>query len=238
MKTAAFSDALTFLDDDLVNEVRTKRNAPCTAWMGWAAAAACLALVIYAGVKLWPTPETVTPAMPGTPGTEAVEPVTPEEPGDHTRAVEIWGSPQTDENGACYTAPKPGTCGYSVGLQEQLECWKEYDVYYGVAFDLFKEEDGALRAATEEEAAAEYRSLCEAGVRLYETPMWNYEGPEGTKVTYTAVVALFTAEELPNFPASDDYGYFFYFPRNGDGSEPECAHRNCDTPPSLTPYSW
>ena len=40
MKTEAFSDALTYLDDDLVSEVRTKRNVPRTAWMGWAAAAA------------------------------------------------------------------------------------------------------------------------------------------------------------------------------------------------------
>ena len=51
MKAAAFSDALTYLDDDLINEVRTKRCAPRTAWTGWAAAAACLALVIYAGAQ-------------------------------------------------------------------------------------------------------------------------------------------------------------------------------------------
>ena len=97
MKTAAFSDALTYLDDELVNEVRTKRSAPRTAWMGWAAAAACLALVIYAGVRLWPAPSAVTPV---TPGQEAVEPTTPGE-----RALVVSTRAPLDDANLCTKAP-------------------------------------------------------------------------------------------------------------------------------------
>ena len=210
MKTAAFSDALTYLDDELVNEVRTKRNASRTAWMGWAAAAACLALVIYAGVHLRPAPSAVTP---GTPGTEAVTPAQPTTPGE--RAL-IYSSDVTDD-AACYQAPGAGECGYSMGVRAALDEHRRTGAAYLLAFDLFTE-DGV---ATEEETVAEYRRLAEAGVELFETPVWTYEGPEGTQVPCTVVTAMVTEEELADFPVSGDYGYFFYFPYNGDSSRPE-----------------
>ena len=218
MKTAAFSDALTYLDDDLVSEVRTKKNAQRTAWMGWAAAAACLALVIFAGVRLYPAPSAVTPV---TPGTEATEPVMPVEPVEGQRALVIsTRAPLADAN-LCTRAPEPGECVCSLGVQAALEEHRGYGVAYLLAFQLTTLEDGILVPATEEEAAAEYRRLAEAGVALFETPVWIYEGSEGAHVPQTVVTAMVTAEELANFPVSQNYGYAFFFPCNGDGSRPE-----------------
>ena len=213
MKTTAFSDALTYLDDDLVSEVRTKRSASRTAWMGWAAAAACLALVIYAGVHLRPAPSAVTPV---TPGQEAVEPTTPGE-----RALVVSTRAPLDDANLCTKAPEPGECVYSLGVQAALEEHRGYGVAYLLAIQLTKLEDGILMPATEEEAAAEYRRLAEAGVVLFETPVWIYEGSEGAHVPQTVVTAMVTAEELAEFPVSADYGYAFCFPCNGDSSRPE-----------------
>ena len=271
MKTAAFSDALTYLDDELVNEVRTKRNAPRTAWMGWAAAAACLALVIYAGVHLRPAPSPVTPV---TPGTETVTPAQPTTPGE--RAL-IYRSdvPDASET-ACYATPWPGTCNYTLGVRAALEKygWEISDESWDVcptmvvpgadaekftdgpafllAFDLFgryeeKEvelDDGTVElrnvpvAITEEKKAAEYRRLQEAGIELFETRVWEYENPNmsGAHVPCTVVTAMVTGEQLANFPVSQDYGYFFYFPHNGDYSAPEGVPGDALILPELWPH--
>ena len=272
MKTAAFSDALTYLDDELVNEVRTKRNAPRTAWMGWAAAAACLALVIYAGVHLRPAPSPVTPV---TPGTETVTPAQPTTPGE--RAL-IYRSdvPDASET-ACYATPWPGTCNYTLGVRAALEKygWEISDESWDVcptmvvpgadaekftdgpafllAFDLFgryeeKEvelDDGTVElrnvpvAITEEKKAAEYRRLQEAGIELFETQVWEFEDQRrmsGAHVPCTVVTAMVTGEQLANFPVSQDYGYFFYFPHNGDYSGPEGVPGDALILPELWPH--
>ena len=212
MKSAAFSDALQFLSDDLLTEARplSREKTGSRAWMAWAAAAACMALVIWAGGQVNSAPAPVTP------GTEAAEPVTPVEPVEGERAL-IYSAPGGEDEQACYMAPGPGESICSRGVQAALEEHKGYGVAYLVAFDLFTE-DGI---ATNEEKAAEYRRLAEAGVELFETPMWEYEGPEGAHRNYTVVTAMVTAEELAGFPVSSDYGCFFYFPCNGDSSRPE-----------------
>ena len=267
MKTAAFSDALTYLDDDLVNEVRMKRSGPRTAWMGWAAAAACLALVIYAGVKLHPAPSAMTPV---TPGTEAVETVTPVETGERA-LIYSWPDDGADEF-ACYQSPRPGECNYTFGVRAALEKYgwavtnedwhvvptADAEKFRGgpaflLAFDLYGGEekeveveldDGTVEVqmrtvpteTTDEEKAAEYRRLQEEGIELFETPLWEYEGPEGAHRNYTVVTAMVTAEELANFPISEDYGYFFYFPHNGDWSAPEGVPGDALVLPELWPH--
>lgn len=214
MKTNAFSDALTYLDDELISEVRTKRNAVRQPWMGWAAAAACAALVIFAGTQL--RPAAPTPVAPETPGTEVAEPVTPAEPIGGERDL-IYSAPGGEDESACYQSPVPGEVRYSLGVQAALEEHKGYGVAYLVAFDLFTK-DGI---AADGEKAAEYRRLAEAGIQLFETPVWEYEGPEGAHRDYTVVTAMVTAEELASFPVNPNYGYGFYFPSNGDSSRPE-----------------
>ncbi len=258
MKTTAFSDALKYLDDDLVSEVSAKRPAVRQPWMGWAAAAACLALVICAGVRLWPAPVPVEPVNPGTETVTPVEGVTPT-PGE--RAL-VWSSDVPDASEpACYAMPRPGTCNYTLGVRAALEKYgweiskEDWDVCptmvvpgadaekftngpaFLLAFDLFgryeeKEvelDDGTVEIRnvyvdiTEEDKTAEYRRLQEAGIELFETQVWEYEDPNmsGAHVPYTVVTAMVTGEQLANFPVSQDYGYFFYFPHNGDYSAPE-----------------
>ena len=228
MKTAAFSDALTYLDDELISEVRTKRNAVRQPWMGWAAAAACAALVIFAGTQL--RPAAPTPVAPETPGTEAVEPVTPEEPGERALIYSWTGG--ADEN-ACDAAPKIGHCIWSRAVDRALQ--DDHGQAYLLAFEVVKQgedvtetdEDGTMRVyhtvttLSDAEKEAEYRRLAEAGIQLFETPVWEYEGPEGAHRDYTVVTAMVTAEELASFPVNPNYGYGFYFPSNGDSSRPE-----------------
>ena len=218
MKTNAFSDALTYLDDELISEVRTKRNAVRQPWMGWAAAAACAALVIFAGTQLRPAaPTPVAPAGP-----EVAEPVAPAQPERNERAL-IYSSDVPDGSEAnCYATPRPGTCNYTLGVRAALEEHKGYGVAYLVAFDLFTK-DGI---AADGEKAAEYRRLAEAGIQLFETSVWEYEGPEGARRDYTVVTAMVTAEELASFPVNPSYGYGFYFPSNGDSSRPEVVPGN------------
>lgn len=214
MKSAAFSDALQFLSDDILTEARpvSREKRTNRAWIAWAAAAACMALVVWAGGQVNSAPAPVTP------GTEAAEPVTPT---DGDKRVLVVSAPEgVDDEQACYRAPEPGECLYTRGVQAALDQRKGMECFL-LAFDLTKRENGALRPATEAEAAAEYRRLEEAGVTLYETPLWTYEGAEGVRVPCTAVTVALTAEELADFPAGSDYGYTFYFPCNGDSSAPE-----------------
>lgn len=46
---------------------------------------------------------------------------------------------------------------------------------------------------------------------------WTYQG-QGEKKYDTKVAGRFTEKELAFFGIDPDYGYFFYFAKNGDGS--------------------
>ena len=219
MKAATISDALQYLSDDILAEGRpvSREKTGSRTWITWAAAAACMALVVYAGARLQPAP---APVRPVTPGTEAAEPVAPT---DGDKRVLVVSAPEgVDDEQACYRAPEPGECLVTRGVQAALDQRKGMEGFL-LAFHMTKLENGVLTPLTDAEAAAEYRRLQEAGVTLYETALWNYEGPEGVRVPCTEVTVALTAEELADFPASSDYGYMFYFPCNGDSSAPEDA---------------
>lgn len=56
MNTERISDALNLLDDDIIDEVNALRGGkkrPAAVWPKWLAAAACLALAVCAGVRLY-----------------------------------------------------------------------------------------------------------------------------------------------------------------------------------------
>ncbi len=46
---------------------------------------------------------------------------------------------------------------------------------------------------------------------------WEYKSPD-EKISYSYLAGYLTADELLNFPVSENYGYSFYFARYGDGS--------------------
>ena len=52
---------------------------------------------------------------------------------------------------------------------------------------------------------------------LCRSEAWEYKSPD-EKISYSYLAGYFTADELLNFPAAENYGYGFYFAVNGDGS--------------------
>ncbi|MGN1442685.1 MAG: hypothetical protein ACI4XE_02445 [Acutalibacteraceae bacterium] len=116
---------------------------------------------------------------------------------------------------SCYITPAPGTCLYFLELRAAMDYYKHSDdVEYVLAFDLFSKKS----EITTDELEKEYQRLTEKGYRLYRCRTWEYQGENAEKVYRDIVVGVFTEEELNRFDVNPEYGYAFYFVRNGDSS--------------------
>lgn len=115
-------------------------------------------------------------------------------------------------------APDPGEKIYSMGLRNALEEHKGEDVYYLLNISMHKKDGNQSRLATEEEEKAEYQRLASLGYEFYKDETWTYVDEEGNKEHFSVVVGCYTEADLSDFDINPEYGYFFDFERNGDGS--------------------
>lgn len=116
---------------------------------------------------------------------------------------------------SCYFTPAPGECIFLQAVTDAMEHYKHSDdVEYVLAFDVFSEKS----VATGDELQKEYQRLTEKGYKLYQCKQWEYQGENAEKVYSDIVVGVFTEEELNRFDGNPEYGYAFYFVRNGNGS--------------------
>ena len=126
--------------------------------------------------------------------------------------TEIINFYDTNSDG-CYAVPSNGQIVYETAVREALARYSGKDVAFLLAFDLFENEETISSEKREEE----YQRLISDGYKLYLAEYWTYQG-KGEKSTITKVVGRFTEEELANFKSDPNYGYFFYFAKNGDSS--------------------
>lgn len=116
---------------------------------------------------------------------------------------------------SCYFTPAPGECIFLQAVTDAMEHYKHSDdVEYVLAFDLFSKKS----EITTDEREKEYQRLTEKGYRLYRCRTWEYQGENAEKVYRDIVVGVFTEEELNRFDINPEYGYAFYFVKNGNGS--------------------
>lgn len=128
---------------------------------------------------------------------------------DGTEVISFYDS----NSDGSYAAPSNGQIMYEVAVREARDRYSGKDVTFLLAFNLFENE----KTISSEKEEEEYQRLISDGYKLYLAECWTYQG-KGEKKYYTEVVGCFTEEELANFKSNPDYGYFFYFAKNGDSS--------------------
>ena len=111
-----------------------------------------------------------------------------------------------------YPVPGNGMVLYETAVREAQKEYAGEDVAFLLAFDIYENEEPVL------DKQEEYQRLKSEGYPLYTAEQWTYQG-KGEKVYDTVVVGCFTQAQLENFKSDPGYGYFFYFAKNGDGSE-------------------
>lgn len=190
MTGAQFYEVLGEVREDYVREARAEVKPKKAPWRKWGAVAACLCLVIAAAAfALRPLTDTISPRM-------------------------VSGYPSAASG--CYAVPEPGSYFCFVDVNEARKHYAGRDVSFLLAFDLFKGSGGNERISSEE-LSAEYQRLAELGFRFYEVEVWTYRDVM-EKEYYTAVLGVFTEEDLADFPVNPEYGYAFHFVYNGDHS--------------------
>lgn len=105
----------------------------------------------------------------------------------------------------CYAAPKEGTWFCHAGAQAALEEHTGEEVYYFLAIDLFQREE--LVDPEGEAARKELSRLRGEGYLVGLSEVVTEESGE----TEVYAAGYFTAEQLEQFDASDEFGYGFYF---------------------------
>ena len=116
-----------------------------------------------------------------------------------------------------YAVPPDGTWNYDSPVSEALKEYAKQNVTYFLGLTIFSSElSGALEVGSDE-LTAELERLGECGYHVGYSEAWTYRGLS-EQVQYAYVAGYFTADELENFMANENYGYFFDFRTNGDNS--------------------
>lgn len=208
-------EGITGIRDDLIEEaaaIPAKRHP----WRRWAAAAACVCLVLAGALAVrWSQIGHDDPAI-------QVDEVTPD-----TDALIISTYIGAGSTASSYKAPEPGEFYCELDLAAALEAYAGQDVRFFVGVDVFSAEE-YLRAGNAE-LETELERLRGLGLDVGYAQAWEYQGTEAEHVTYIYAAGCLTAETLQNFPVNPEYGYAFRFIHNGDGSAPTAEQQNIVT---------
>ena len=207
MKSERIYAAIGQVEDALLDELddngdSKKRKPP---WLKWGAMAACLALVVFAAARL----------LPG--GTHFASHAYQAPEDTATESLVISAYEETPGVGvfSCYAMPEPGTWFYVSDVSAALEEYAGQEVTYLLAMDISSDPSTDARL-TEDALNAELSRLIALGLDVGYIETWEHEGADGRFYHYVPA-GYFSAEQLENFPASEDYSYAFYFITDGDG---------------------
>lgn len=190
MNAKKFSDAMNELDTKYIEEaLKYKKKVQKTVWIKWGSMAACLLIIIGCVFMTQRSNNDMT----------------------------VISKYDTDFSGV-YAAPSPGTVSFSTEVKEARKKYDGKNVTFLLSFDMFKKDgEGQIVELSEEERMEEYQRLISLGYELYTTEYWDYQENDQKKY-YTIVVGYFTESDLTQFKNNPEYGYFFDFEINGDGS--------------------
>lgn len=208
MRKNRISETIGNINQKYVNEATNytgeAKAARRQVWMKWAAAAACLCLIVTAMF-----------AIPNLFANDAVK--------NGTVISDFKMNSTVDTS---YTTPVPGEFFCFVEVNEARKEYAGKDVSFLLSFDVF---NNAGERMSIDELSEEYQRLADLGYRLYYVEdHWTYYG-DNQKEYSPVVVGLFTEDELTNFKASEQYGYAFHFETNGDGSSVSIDEENVVT---------
>lgn len=125
-----------------------------------------------------------------------------------------------------YAIPENGMWFYTTEVRKALEEYagSEYadqEIVYFLQIGISKDGRDELTFDCVE-MKAELERLTGLGYNVGYAKAWTYQG-EGERVDYDYVAGYFTADELETFSVCEDYGYFFSFAKNGNGSPIEAG---------------
>ena len=126
-----------------------------------------------------------------------------------TKIINQYG---TNSKGS-YSVPRAGEIIYETAIREAREKYLGKNVTYLLAFHIYEDEE----LLSGNKRTEEYQRLIAEGYELYMAECWTYQG-KGEKKYYPVVVGYFTEDQLSDFKSNPQYGYFFYFVTDGDGS--------------------
>lgn len=122
--------------------------------------------------------------------------------------------------------------GYTMSVRNALEHYEGQDVTFFLGIEIIQKEEGSWRPLTTTKTITankavlddEIKRLGDLGYKVDYYESWTYVGYQNfetgkstvEKIPRTYIGGCFTAQEVKNFAASDDYGYIFFFPATGD----------------------
>lgn len=217
-------------------------------WLRWVAAAACFCLsamaawTLHAGTNLFVSPDPTVPAAQESPTEIHLDIGTaPSAPSASNGAIGqdfLGGKPMVSGYGAGrlpvdMAVTNGGIC-YSTSLQSAMDHYGEA-ANYRVLIELFS--DGVQIPGNSSSAVAEAQRLSDLG---YITAMEAYTETEVHGALTTATATYYftlhaTYEQLANFCASSDLGYFIMLYDESGGDCPKDHTESYNIPQSTTP---
>lgn len=228
--------------DENVEKARTRKNV----WVRYGSVAACLCIVavgVFALGKTIPPDnnivaggETIPDADVGEINAEYILPDNYSLLLDNVIALsDVQSGEASDGTSESYDAlhfPENGDWGYIMSVRNALEHYEGQDVTFFLGIDITQKEEGLWHPLTTTKTITankdvlddEIKRLGELGYKVDYYESWTYEVHQDfetgqsaiKKVLRTYIGGYFTAQEIKNFAASDDYGYVFFFPTTGD----------------------
>ena len=121
---------------------------------------------------------------------------------------------------SCYAAPEPGEWIYEHNVSEAMNEYAGENVLFfvSIAVSSIDEErtNNRILEPGSLEMTEELKRLTELGYQVGYAETWTYHGKD-ERFYYTYAAGYLTEEQLRNFEASEQYGYFFGFATDGDG---------------------
>lgn len=202
-KTEQLLRAVDSLDDEMIHEAVTYRPKKRLLWLP---VAACLCVAAFGAFFAFRSPK----AAPAAVAEMAAEMPAPD---DMYPAGILDGRSEAVGEEACYVTPENGMIVKTVGINQILENADENTLLF-VKIDIWQ--NGSPLDPDSEEFCAEAERLDQIyDVGRYNA--WTYD-LSAEKVDDPFLYGILSAPQLRDFPENENFGYFFSFPTNGDGS--------------------
>jgi RNA polymerase sigma-70 factor, ECF subfamily len=139
------------------------------------------------------------------------------------RTIRVWGELVDLSDGTYPYNEYNGDHGGNVTREEWIQAQAEARTLdakknHDAAMQEYQEKIGPVVAEGQAKtAASEMERLTQLGYDVFSYTTWDYSGPDLTKENYSVTAALLTKDQLVNFPALADCGYYIDWVHCGDG---------------------